>query len=138
MKRIIMPLLAVLLILTVNPASAFWNPFASQQSIVQQPDNFTSLYDGLQILNTQQHIDFVSGYMESHGVKVIKVHVIDYDADFYVISGSGVTLNVPSHIDTTVKLTESHIRQIEGYVANNEISGWDQVQLLWIYKVDGN
>ena len=76
--------------------------------------------------------------MQSHGVNVIQVHVIDYDADFYVISGSGVALRSSSQIDRTVKLTASHIRQIEGYVVSNELSGWDQAQLLWIYTIDGN
>ena len=143
MKRIITPLLAVLLILTVNPASAsifgnIWNPFASQQQQSVQPDNFTSLYGELQILNTPQNVGFISGYMQSYRADVIQVHAIDYNSDFYVISGSGIALQPPSHIDKTIKLTVPHIKQIEGYVTSNELPWWDQWQLLVMYKQDGN
>jgi hypothetical protein len=143
MKRII-PLLAVLLILIVNPASAsifgdIWHSFAPQQQqstnyLVPQPDNFTSLYHELQTFNTPQNINLVSGYMQSYGVNVIQVHVIDYNSDFYVARGSGITLQPPSKIDTTVKLTVPQIRQIEGYIANGELSWWDQWQLWMMYK----
>jgi hypothetical protein len=147
MKRII-PLLAVLLILIVNPASAsildnIWHSFAPQQQqstnyLVPQPDNFTSLYNELQTFNTPQNIGFVSGYMQSYEVNVVQVHVMDYGSDFYVVRDSGITLQPPSQIDKTVKLTAPQIRQIEGYIANGELSWWEQLQLGIMYKQDGN
>jgi hypothetical protein len=145
MKRKI-PLLAVLLILTVNPASAsildnIWHIFVPQQqsSLVPQEDG-NALYNELLTYNTSQNINLVSGYIQSFRVNVIQVHVVDYNSDFYVVKDEGLTstLSCNCSLIKTINLTVPHIRKIEGYMAKGQLSWWDQWQLWMMYKQDGN
>lgn len=142
MKRKII-ILAILLIAIVFILTSYiiWNSFVSKQDtgcLFPQPGDIESLYTELQITNTPQNISFISGYMNSYDIKTVRIHVIDYNADFYIVRNSGITFLPPSQINKTIKLKMCHIKQIEGYVANGELSLLDQLKLSVMYKQDGN
>lgn len=76
--------------------------------------------------------------MSDFRVKTVQIHVIDYNADFYMVRDSGITFLPPSQINKTIKLKMCHIRQMQGYIANGELSLLDQLQLSIMFKQDGN
>lgn len=104
------------------------------QPITQPQDEFKAFYAEVSAYNTPQNIELIGGYMKDYNVNVIRVHVVELNHDFYVLRGAGTTLQTPSQIDKTIKLTRPQIKRIEGFITDGQLSWWEEVQLWSIYR----
>ncbi len=129
MKRLLFILTVALLI---NPASAWYNPFNPANQ--RKADSFESVYAEISTYNTPQNINLISGYMRDYNVNIIKVHVVELNRDFYVLKGAGTTLQVQTPADKTIKLTRAQIWRIESFIADGQLSWFEQWQLWAMYK----
>jgi hypothetical protein len=134
---------ALVILLMVNVASAsFFDDLRDRfipapqryEPITQPRDDFNTFYSEISGYNTPAVITLISDYMSDYRQDVIRVHVIEYNQDFYIIRGSGILLQPHSHIDRSISLTKAQIRQIAGFMADGELSWPEQWQMYNIYK----
>lgn len=102
--------------------------------VTQQANTFDTLYQNTILpLNTQANIKTLDSYMTSKGIKNVKVHVIDANRDFYILKGSGATLEAPERIDTTIQLTTAQLKTTAGILSDGQISPLERIQLFSMY-----
>jgi hypothetical protein len=84
-------------------------------------------------LNTAANIKTLDSYLASRGIQTVKVHVTDANKDFYLLKGSGATLEAPERADTTIQLTTEQVRTTANILADGQINIIERIQLATIY-----
>lgn len=140
-KHTIYTFLVILLMINVASAGFFDNlryrytPQQPRSQPISNPtDDFKTLYDEVLRYNTPQNINLLGGYMQNYGVSVIKIHVVELNRDFYILKGVGIVSQTSFQVDKTIKLTRPQIRRIESFIADGQLSQFEQWQLWIMYK----
>lgn len=145
MKKPILALMVLVLFASANIASA--NIFSdvlnklvphTQPVVVNTPqsqvkDGFDSLMAELYQINTPDNIQTLNANLNNYGIQAIKVHVTDYNKDFYVIQGNGLLSDYPTY-DKEIALSRTQIEQIKGYVEDRKITQYEQFRMWLIYE----
>lgn len=145
MKKPMLALMVLVLFASANIASA--NIFSdvlnkliphTQPVVVNTPqsqvkDGFDSLMAELYQINTPDNIQTLNANLKNYGIQAIKVHVTDYNKDFYVIQGNGLLSDYPTY-DKEIALSRTQIEQIKGYVEDSKITQYEQFRMWLIYE----
>lgn len=143
MKRTTVLLLAFILLSAPAHASILDDIF---QKIMPQPvtvqsdnqivqttykDDFGVFLYNLMSLNTPGNVQKLTEEMQKQGISAIKVRVIDYGQDFYVVSGKGVT-GYNEKSDRSYQLTKSQITKINDLVQDGDVTFGDKIRIQLI------
>lgn len=130
-KKILLVLLCINLLIASAGASLF--PWMKPT----RASNFETLYNNtIQPLNTQANTNTMTAYMDSYGVKSIRIHVIDYNRDFYILKGQSTTLTGTG--DKTISLTSEQVKSISSLLADSDLSYFEKVQIYFMLRSANN
>ena len=129
-------IIAAVLIILIQTASAAWFiPWIKENQQPIKDERFTNLYNQvISPMNTMQNINLVTPYMNEYGYRAIKVHVTDYNKDFYVLSGQGTTLTPPARVDKTYSLNSNQVSRGAAMIKDGKIDTFEQWQLILMLR----
>ncbi len=133
------PSLIIILLLTTNIASAglfddLLSSLKNKPAISTPESDFKALYSEVLSINTNTNIGLINDYMRAYSVNIVKIHVTDYNKNFYVIRSAGTTLETPTNFDKEISLSSSQVRQIIGFLSDENISWWEQFH-MWSMRI---
>lgn len=127
-------ILILLLCINIFVASAGASLFPWIKPAPAQASNFETFYSNtIQPLNTQANTKTMTAYMDSYGVKSIKVHVTDYNRNFYVLKGQSTALT-GTGADKSISLTSEQVKSISSMLADSDLSYFEKVQIYLILR----
>lgn len=131
-KKALLLLLCINIIVSTSQAGIF--DFLKQN----EKETINSFYETTILpLNTPGNIKLVSSYMESKGVSSIKIHVTDYDSDFYIVKDHGVYTNIyptGANQDKTITLSSQQIRSIASILQDGKITYFEKIELYLMFR----
>lgn len=106
-------------------------PIQAVQGQAQEKDSFGTFLYNLMALNTKENIEQLTSEMQSRNVYAVRIHVTNYDKNFYIVSGKGIT-GFSQTYDISYDLSKNQVMKLYDIARDGKVTFAESIKIQLI------